>query len=183
MVVRISRSRVGTVGMLVVVALCATSRVAAADAPPADNPQFTAWSKFDVGATSTLAATIQAGPQKITSETTQKLAEKSTDQVVLDVSAVMQIAGQSRPIPGRRQAVTRTWEAKDAKPLPDEKVEAAGETFTCKVYKVKQPSPQGKGDVDATIWVSDKVPGGMIKMEAKMANGTMSMLLKSYSAK
>ncbi|MEO6434709.1 MAG: hypothetical protein ABIP55_02970, partial [Tepidisphaeraceae bacterium] len=57
--------------------------VAPAPTEKVDNPQFTNWSKFNVGSSSTLDTEINAQGQKIATESTNKLLEKNADNVVI----------------------------------------------------------------------------------------------------
>lgn len=157
----------------------------AAPAEQMDNPQFTGWNKFDVGASSTLTTTIEGGPQGIAMEieTVQKLTEKTDDHLVIESTPSMKVLDNVRQLPTQRQVVNAKTEKKDLKKLPDEKVTAAGQTFTCKVYQMKQTDPRGGGEIEAKVWFSDKVPGGTVKLEGNAAKAKFTMLLKSFSEK
>jgi hypothetical protein len=150
-----------------------------------DNPQFLAWKKFDVGASSTLTMTIESGQQGFAMEleTVQKLAEKADDHVVLEATPTMKILDNVQQLPAQRQNVPSKTEKKDLKKFPDEKVKAAGQTFVCKVYQMKQPNPRGGGEIEAKVWMSDKVPGGTVKLEGTAERAKFIMLLKSFSDK
>jgi hypothetical protein len=157
----------------------------AAPAEQMDNPQFTAWNKFDVGASSTLITDIEGASQGISMQlqTVQKLVEKTADHLVVESTPSMKVGDNVRQLPAQRQTVQAKIEKKEFKKLPDEQVTAAGQTFTCKVYQAKQPTPRGGGEVDAKVWYSDKVPGGTVKLEGNAAKAKFTMLLKSYSEK
>lgn len=152
-----------------------------AAADEVENPAYTAWSKFPVGSSQTLASTMQAGGMNVVVDTVSKLAEKTDTQVVIEITATMEFGGQRRQMPAQRQTIPAKSKKEDVKPLPDEKVEAAGEQFTCKVYQMKQT--QGGETVDAKAWINDKVPGGVVKMDAKTSQGAISSVLKSYDVK
>jgi len=86
-------------------------------------------------------------------------------------------------MPAQRQTVPARTDKKDFKKLPDEKVTAAGQTFTCQVYQTKQADPRNGGEIEAKGFFSDKVPGGTGKLEGNAAKAKFTMLLKSFSEK
>jgi hypothetical protein len=149
------------------------------------NPTFENWKKFAEGSNSTLSMTIEAVGQKMTSEAVSKLVKKEDDGVTIEVSSSMEIAGQKQTMPPQTQKVAPKVEKADAPTQvgeSTEKVEAAGKTFDCKVYEVSKKQPNGQ-TVKAKMWVSDDVPGGVVKMEAKSEQANVSGVLKSFEKK
>jgi hypothetical protein len=165
-----------------------------------DNPQYQAWSKFAVGSSQTLAGEMggnDANTPKMTMESTRKLVEKTDDHVVLEVTATVSIMGQQHTAPARKVTVPAKAEQQDLKSIGSEDVQAAGKTFSCKVFEMslkdvaaQRPgggprgggaatAPQGK----AKVWISDDVPGGLVKIQVDTPQGTMTQTLKSYEAK
>jgi hypothetical protein len=159
-----------------------------------DNPQFLAWTKFDVGSSETLEATV-AGPngREMKVQSTNKLLDKAADHVTIEIVASMNVMGQTRTMPPQKQTVRSRIEKKDYKQIGTEEVSAAGKTIMCKVYEGKgmAPAPQGpprqgaaqQGGGTAKVWVSDEVPGGLVKVEAQSEKGKVQMILKSYEAR
>lgn len=153
----------------------------AARAEQVDNPAFGAWTKFAVGSNATLSGSIEAGERKMQMEMTQKLAEKADDKVTIETTATMEMMGQKHATPARKQEIKAKTEKADITEIGSEKVEAAGKTFDCKVYEMKNPDPQSQGKAKA--WISSEVPGGLVKMEANGPQGKMSYTLKSFEVK
>ncbi len=148
-----------------------------------DNPQYQGWKKFAEGSSATLTSTINAGGQKVESESVRKLVSKADDAVTIEVTANVTFAGQAHTSPAHQQKIPAQIDKKDAQvSTSSEKVEAAGKTFDCKVYNVTQTTPDGK-TVNAKVWITDDVPGGVVKMEAKSDRGDVTSILKSYEAK
>lgn len=148
-----------------------------------DNPQYQGWKKFGEGSSATLTSTMSAGGQKIESESVRKLVSKADDSVTIEVTASVTFAGQSHSTPPHEQKIAAQIDKKDADvSTSNEKVEAAGKTFDCKVYNITQATPDGKS-VTAKVWITDEVPGGVVKMEAKTDRGDVTSILKSYEAK
>ena len=149
------------------------------------NPQFENWKKFNEGSSATVTTTIEAKGQKINTESTNKLTAKADDQVTVEMSGTVEVAGQKRPIPPQSQKVPAKVEKEDA-PVQvgeaTEKVEAAGKTFDCKVYEITKALGNGQ-TVKAKTWLNSEVPGGVVKMEAKSEQSSVVAILKSYEAK
>jgi hypothetical protein len=169
--------------VLVVAAMISIAGLARAE--EIANPTFENWKKFAEGSSATISTTIDANGQKMNSETTNKLASKADDAITVEVSGTMEAFGQKRPIPTQSQKVPPKVEKADA-PVQvgesTEKVEAAGKTFDCKVYEVTKKMPNGQ-TIKAKSWVSDDVPGGVVKMEVKSDQANVTGLLKSFEKK
>jgi hypothetical protein len=169
--------------MLVVGALLSLAGFAHAE--EVANPTFENWKKFAEGSNSTLVMTIEAGGQKITSETVNKLVTKTDEAITVEVSGSMEIAGQKQAMPTQTQKVTPKVEKADAPTQvgeSTEKVEAAGKTFDCKVYEISKKQPNGQS-VKAKIWTNEDVPGGVVKMETKSDQANVNGVLKSFEKK
>jgi hypothetical protein len=145
-----------------------------------DNPRYQAWAKFGVGSSETLQASISTGGMQMTAETQFQLAEKADDQVTINITTTV-MGHQSAPRP---QVISSKMDGKEINQLPNEKVDAAGKTFDCKVFEVPDPNAQAQGTT-MKVWVSDDVPGGCVKMEAvsPRSNTKVTYLLESYDAK
>ena len=146
-----------------------------------DNPQYAHWNKFNTGSASTLLTTIDMSGQKIVTETTNTLLEKNAEKVVLEVSGSMEMGGNKQIIPPQKQEIAARVEKQDIRQLAGEKMEAAGQTFDCTVYEMNSPDPKQQGKAKA--WTSDKVPGGVVKIEAKTPTGTVVSTLQSFEVK
>ncbi len=153
-----------------------------ARAEQVDNPAYEAWAKFGVGSSETLHSSMQAGGQSMEMESTRTLKEKTDDHLVITVQATMNMMGQQHTTPERTMTIPAKTQKKDVKELGTEDVQAAGQTFSCKVFEVKGINPQEPGAF-AKIWVSPEVPGGVVKMQAGSPRGTITSTLKSYDKK
>jgi hypothetical protein len=197
---RIRSIAVWSAAALMIVYGSGASLVRAADV--VDSPRYQAWSKFKVGSSHTLSGTMNGGAVPVQTEMTQKLVELTDDHVTIETTATTTVMGRSHTMPPRSQSIPAKEEMKDVTELGNEKVDAMGKTFDCKVYEITKGPPVATGRPTqpnqesggkAKIWVSPEVPGGVVKLEATghSANPsageggtiTMTYLLKSYEAK
>jgi len=164
--------------------------VAVAHADDDTNPRYTAWSKFKVGSSETLTASIST-PQgmAINLEMNRTLKELTDEKVVLEVTTTTEVMGNKRPAQPRQETIMAKKTGDEAyKEVGHETVEAAGKSFDCKVIEAKQPVPSGPGgkthEGKAKVWINDEIPGGLVKLEGTgMSDQTVTFLLKSYEAK
>jgi hypothetical protein len=183
----ISVRRGATAAAILFLATTASVSVAA----QIDSPTYKAWARFKVGSSETLGYTVESGGMKMEMESTSTLKEVADDQVTIALQGTMNMMGQKRTIPARTLTIPAKADQKDVKELGEENVEAAGQTFQCKVIeaKVDQPGPGGKPvHAEAKMWISPKVPGGVVKTESAShggpeTNGKVTSLLKSFDAK
>jgi len=151
--------------------------------PLVDNPQYQAWANYGVGSSETLEGHIDGGNgQKMTMESTHTLKEKTGEQVTIEITVTMEMMGQKHTSPPQQQVIKAKSEKQDVDEVGKEEVSAAGKAFNCKVYEAHSLNPQA-GDAKARIWVSDQVPGGVVKMEASTPRGSITSLLKSFEIK
>lgn len=173
--------RLNKIGMLAALALVLTAATVRAD--QVANPRFAHWTKFAIGSSETLQGDVQTGGMTMTFVATYTLTEKADDHVTLTVDVGMQMFGQPHNHT-RTETVPSTYDSTNVQSLPDEKVDAAGKTFDCKVYQI--PDSQKSG-ATAKIWAADGVPGGLIKLQATGVGGagssTITYLLQNYVAK
>lgn len=147
-----------------------------------DNPAYSAWSSYGIGSSETLDAKVNANGHEMNIQTTRKLVEKTDDYVKIEINSTMTMVGQNHDLPTQTMTVPAKMEKKDVKALGTEDVQAAGKTFSCKVFEVTELSSRDPED-KARIWVSPDVPGGVVKMEASSQHGTMTSTLKSFEKK
>jgi hypothetical protein len=160
--------------------LCATTAAWADD--QVDDPRYLAWAKFGVGSSQTLNGDMEAGQMKMTSVSVRKLVEKTDDHVTIEFSNTVTIMGQDRPSPPQKIVIHSKIDKSAYKQLDDEKVDAAGKTFDCKVYELPSASPDGQQST-GKCWINDEVPGGLVKMVVSTQRGTVTQTLASYDAK
>lgn len=152
-------------------------------APMVDNPQYQAWARYEVGSSETLEGNIDGGNgQKMSMLSTHTLKEKSGDQVTIEITVTMEVMGQKHSSPPQQQVIHAKSEKQDVDEVGKEEVSAAGRSFHCTVYEAHSPNPKAD-DAKAKIWVSDEVPGGVVKMEATTPHGSITSLLKSFEIK
>lgn len=167
---------------LVLVVLSLSLIVSSSPADEIDNPQFNSWNKFGVGSSAVLEGKIDVGPTTMTMTTTRTLKEKADDHVVIEITAASEMMGRGRSSPPISRTINKTTDKKDVTELGNEKVEAAGKTYDCKVYEMKGMSPQS-ADAKAKVWFSPDVPGGVVKMEVTSQRGNVIQVLKSVDVK
>lgn len=152
-----------------------------------DNPQYQGWSKFKAGTTVTYVQTIEAMGQKQEMKITMTLLSISPEKATVETKAAMSAAGAPQP-PAQKidiAAKVNKSEAQDVgQPAPnikaetkqgEEKVEAAGKSYDCKWTEVT--STQQGMNVVAKTWLSDEVPGKLVKLEAS-TTGAMASTTK-----
>jgi hypothetical protein len=160
--------------------LCGTA-ARAADA--VENPKYHAWSKFKAGSNETLAADVEAGPQKMHVEVTRTLVSITADEAVVESKTKIDIMGHSHESPGRQETIKATSDKEEVTQTGEETIDAMGKTFKCKVYESKgktdaPAAPAGPGAAagnpdgpKGTVWASDDVPGGVVKIASTGRNG------------
>ena len=151
----------------------------AARAEEIDNPQFSAWSSFNVGTRVTLESKMNDG---MTMTSVRTLKQKAADHVVIEVLTTLEKGGKkepTRPIPVTVKAKVDKAEAKE---LEHEKIQVAGKTYDCTIYAMEDAAPNYIG-TKPKIWVSPQVPGGIVKVEMSTPLGTNTQTLKSVAIK
>jgi hypothetical protein len=165
-------------------AMLLMAQVVRADTGPNAGQSFHAWAGFGVGSSTTLESTIigPSGQQTITVQ--EKLIEKTDDQLVLEGTATVSVAGQPRTSPPTKETLKAAAPdpMKDLTQVGAEEVTAAGRTFSCKIYTVSSPAAAGAKTVK--LWICSDVPGGLVKGEVDASPmGKVSCVLKRFAAK
>jgi hypothetical protein len=165
--------------MLIALALAFSATAALAD--QVDNPRYDAWTKYNVGSSETLQGDVNYNGMTMTFVATYTLSEKADDHVTVDLTTSMQMFGQQHQ-QSQTQTIPAKTDAANVQQLPDEKVDAAGKTYDCKVYQLPDNGKQG---ATAKAWVNDGIPGGCVKLQAASSTGntTVTYLLQSYVIK
>jgi hypothetical protein len=167
---------------------CFTSAVAlvliagvasAADTMP--NPEFTNWSKFKKGTSVTVKTTSTGGGAESETLSTSTLVEVGEDKVVVEYVSVSKVNGMEFKLPPAKReipktiTVTKVDNTKADPKDPNKPVEVASEmgTETIKAVGTEFKTTWRKNKVEAggttsisKIWMSDDVPGMMVKMES-----------------
>ena len=143
-----------------------------------ENAEFTSWSKFKKGTTITTKVSQTAGGMTTETTFTLTLADVAADKVVLDSSTVIKAMGMEFKQPAVKRDVPKTIALPKGTPKPPapgtkpegtygegtETLKVGGTEVKAKWYKVK--SDMGGIKSDVKMWVSEDIPGGMVKMEA-----------------
>lgn len=155
-----------------------------------DNPEFANWSKFKEGATTTLKMVSEFNGMKNTTTIVTKLVEAKADQLTMETTAEVEVMGKPFKAPAQKREVKKTLEVPANTPVPkDQKPEGTTEegTETIKVgatdvktkwYKYKSKTPAG--EVSGQVWMSDEVPGQVVKMVSKSDKFSSTMELVEF---
>jgi hypothetical protein len=184
---------------LMVASVCCLMFVAASvRAGQIENPQYKEWAKYKPGTSMTMATTSDAGGQTSNMETKTTLKEVTDDKVVLDISMSMDAGGTKMNMPAQTSEIKKMIDAPAADataaaaanaPKPDtktsdESVTVGAGTFKAKVTEATMDA--GGSKTTSKTWMSDDVPGGMVKMEATTdgpMKSTTKMELKAFDKK
>lgn len=157
---------------------------------PADetiaNPEFASWSKFKKGTSVTLKMTTMAAGMNSETTVTTTLIEAGADKLVIETTSVANVAGMTIKSPPFKRDVQKTVmvpkglkkeELQGGKPPGTveegtETVKIAGTEVKAKWYKSKTDA--GGTKTESKIWMSEDVPGMMVKMEASTAGAFAS---------
>jgi hypothetical protein len=143
-----------------------------------ENPEFTMWSKLKKGTSMTLKTTTSANGMNFESTSTTVLTEVGADKVVLEMTSVSKFNGKDIKVPPVKREVTKTIKLPDNVKKEDlkagkpqgtyedgtETLKISGMELKTKWYKFKTEANGVKSE--GKMWVSDDVPGLMVKMES-----------------
>lgn len=177
----------------IVLASCAASSASAQET--LDNPEFANWSKFKKGASITVrtSSTVAGMSSEILMTTT--LVELGSDKHVVESSTVSKVAGMEFKAPAAKRDVPKTIVLPKGTAKPDPKAPKPDGTYeegleTLKIGGVdvktkwyKYKSDSGGLKIEAKTWMSDDVPGSLVKMEATtsgLAAGTTKVELIEF---
>jgi hypothetical protein len=144
-----------------------------------DNPIYQAWAKFNIGSNETLDGTVSGQGFNMTFEYQYVLSEKADDHVTLMITTTMSVMGQQHTN-SRSQTIAAKVDSIKAQQIGEDKVDAAGKTWDCKVWNIPDMANQS---TTVKVWAADALPGGIVKMDATTPRGNVEFLLKSYEAK
>ena len=139
-----------------------------------DNPKYQAWAKFKPGSTNTLSTDIEMGPNKIHLDITRKLVSVTDKEIVVETVSTATVMGHDHAQPATTETIPAQTDKDEIKGTGEKEVEAMGKTFKCKVWEAagspdSKPAPHAAPGSDmtqkATVYTSDEVPGGLVKME------------------
>jgi hypothetical protein len=187
----VSKRRLLVLASVLVLGFAAIVPARGDEAPMVDSPQYAAWAKFKPDSSSTLSADMKMGPNTVHVETTTTLKSVTPEKVEVQSAGKMSFMGHDNETPVQTRTIAAKEAKQDKKDLGEQDVAAMGKTFKCKVYEITganagAPSAHGGAGADAkaTIYVSDDVPGGLVKMDIAGANGQkMTFTLTAMDSK
>ena len=171
-----------------VVAVALTAAVARGE-DKVENPEFKSWSKFKSGSTVTLKVSNEGSGVASETTITTKLVEVKDDKLVLETASVSKLNGmelkqpaEKRDVPKNLDKAPEGYDPKSDKPQGTteegkKKVKVGGTEYECKWYKTKNKVklPTGDEEVEGEFWMSDEVPGKLVKMVNKGKTFTSTM--------
>jgi hypothetical protein len=143
-----------------------------------ENGEFTSWNKFKKGTSITTKVSSTAGGMASEATMTVTLVDVGADKLVLETTGVTKAMGMEFKQPAVKRDVPRTVALPKGAPKPPapgskpegtyeegtETLKVAGTEVKTKWYKVK--AEMGGIKSDAKMWVSEDMPGMMVKVEA-----------------
>jgi hypothetical protein len=164
--------------------------VTTASAEDFPNPEFASWSKFKKGTSVTLKTTATAGGVASEVLMTTTLLETGADKLVVETATVTKVNNMEFKASAKRD-VMKTIKLPDGvkKDAKDAKVEKPMGTFeegteTLKIggTEIKTKWYKSKAEIagnktESKTWMSDDVPGGLVKLEST-TTGTVASSMK-----
>lgn len=194
--------RAKTLMSLTLVVVIAPWAAAQSDEQPMmDSPAYATWSSFEVGAmvkTKTVGDAL--GTQISVMVVTQTLTSLDEDRAIVTMQATLAVMGEAMEQPAVEMEIParipdQSGQDGDAVAVADVEVEAGDETITvpagtfdCHYAKTTMTMTIDGQETTSvtTIWTSDQVPGGQVRMvvvtRGGAGAGTTTMELLAYSA-
>lgn len=184
------------IGFMSCVAYAQVQTTQPAALKPADNPEYLYWARFPGGASVTLQQNVNTAGYKTEREITFTLLELTPLQAVVEIKTVDIVATQRTYQPVERMTIPAQAPAEKAQSQPaeknslirqpliekgEEKIEIGGHRLTCQTQKTT--AQIGGSKVVTTVWTSNEVPGGMVKLQTVIEGefqSTMEMLLAGF---
>ncbi len=148
-----------------------------------DNPSYKSWSKFKVGTKLTIKMESEASGNKTSMEATYELKTVDEKSAEVAVKGKMTAMGNTIDMPERTEKYDAKQKKVDAPPSKakieegDEEIEIAGRKIKC--HWTKETTEQGT----KRVWVSDEVPGRMVKSEADISGAKTKMWIAALETK
>lgn len=158
----------------IVAALAASSALLApCRAEDAESPIYKSWASHKVGTSITLKTVNGSGPRAVTSLETQTLKDATPEKVVLEILVTQTADGITRQQPAKEFVYKKKFPLLPGVKKEDigkpsgrsesgeETIKAAGMEFKAQWYISK--SQTEAGEAVSRTWMSDEVPGKLIK--------------------
>ncbi len=170
------------------VAVLALAAGAASAQDAAPNPEFSGWAKFKKGTSVTVKTTTIGGGATSETLSTSTLVEVGADKLVIEYVSVTNVNGTELKLPTSRREIPKTVPqpkgAKNGDP-PAKPVPTETGTETLKIIGLELKTTWSKNKVEAAgttseskVWMSDEVPGAMVKMESTVT-GVVTSTIKT----
>jgi hypothetical protein len=154
-----------------------------------DNPEFAAWSKFKKGTSVTVRTSTTAEGKTTEVTITNTLVEAGPDALTIETVATSKVDGKEIKNPAIKREVPKTFTLPAGAPKPPppgqkpegtveegtETLKVGGAEYKTKWYKTKN-TIEGT-TIEGKVWVSDDVPGGLVKAEST-ATGKLAFTSK-----
>ena len=147
------------------------------------SPEYTQWSKHKPGTSVTMSMVSEVAGQKSETVTKTTLKSVADAELVLETTMTMMIADQKIEQPPMERKVPKMLPkvevpketSTDPKPKIEEgqeELEIAGKKLKCK--RMKTTTEVAGSTMVSTMWTTDDVPGGLVKMETSMSGAMES---------
>lgn len=164
-----------------------------------DNPVYKSWAAHGIGTKVYTDGTMAMAGMNITMEITTELVEKDAEKVVVETQSKMNMPGMPAQPPQKQKLTFKAKVPKgqeatgtlppdvkgEVKELGNEKVDAGGKSYDCKVMEFK--GTNANVEANGKVWTSPEIPGNTVKMNMTgTGNGqtmTMNLTLKSVEPK
>jgi hypothetical protein len=156
-----------------------------------ENPKYHAWVKFKPGSNSTVTADMDIQGSKIHISMTRTLISIDDSTAVVETKSTVSVMGHDHAAPARQESIPAKTDKDLITQTGEKDVEAMDKTFKCKVYEAKEdpnagptrgaPNPDA---MKATVYASDDVPGGLVRLEATQKDGKpLTFILTAMESK
>lgn len=138
-----------------------------------DNPEYTNWAAFKPGTSVTYKQSVD-GAAKVETTIIMRLSEVQADKLVIEAETTLKLMGNEVKQAPIKREVAKKVEAAVAAQVNDppgkvsdgiEKVTVAGQNYEAKWFKTE--TKQGESTTRSTVYFTDKIPGRLVRMEAK----------------
>lgn len=153
------------VACLLAFAFLATAQTFAAAAPAADqidDPGYVHWSKFKPGSSTKVLTSSETSGMKTSTQITTTLLAVTPEKITVEVTSEAESSGTKLPPRTRKHDVA----AKRPKPADPSLTKESKETLTFdgKSYRCTL-SEETRGTLHIKTWLSDEIPGGLLKAQ------------------
>lgn len=153
----------------------------AADLPVADNQDYANWKRFKVGTAVTRKKVVKNSTSSLAETTVVRLAELTDAKAVVEMQVTVERPGEPATVnPAMRLEYPAAFRVPPgltaeqmglpslkAKKTGEETVKAAGKEYPATVYEWQDATEAGP--MPNKAWLSDAIPGRLVRLESKVA--------------